>query len=363
MQVSEISFCGRIAYNIKTDETKTKILEELQQLYKCKIIQRHYDKYSQSIHLSKLNTNPHMVCVRTNGNPYLLYMTRLNFVNQCVFIDKKVQSGYFLPRVLLSKFHFDDELFDGTLFDGEMVKDNSGHWIYLIHDIIACKGHYFENVNLIKRINAVYDCLNNNYVYDDTDVCRFQVKRYFSYTDVPTLLQDFIPNLNYTCRGIYFKPLFLKFKDILFNFDDSLVQKVSRIKYKDVGNFLVKKSDVTACDRKLNHIDSFKSDVSVSSSSFSSGKTIVHADVFKDTHKACEDNVFWVSKTSQPDIYELCKVSDNSSYGTACIPSLKVSKFMRSLFADKNVIDKIKMICEKSDKFPGKFVPIKKQEH
>lgn len=338
-QVSEISFCSRIGYNIKTDEAKKRILEDLEQTFRFKVIQKHYEKFDPQISIHKLRNNPHLISVRTNGNPYLLYFTKLNFINQCIFVDKKVQSGYFLPRIILSKFRFHDDLFEnGTLIDGEMVKDKNGNWIFIICDIIGYKGVYLENVNLVKRLNIVYEILEHQFKPDEYDVCRFQVKKYFPYQDLNYILNEFIPNLRYTCRGLYFKPLFIKFKNILFNFDDTLIQKVMRKKYKSVSNFL------TLEDTQNLLIKDTKKIVSVASSHS------IHQD------QSAEQN-FYVVKTNNPDVYQLYTEDTQRLYGTACIPTLKISKMMRKLFQELNLTDKVFMKCLLSEKFEGKYIP------
>lgn len=336
VQTGEISFAGKIAFNIKMDEAKHKILEDLEQKFRFKVIQKHFERYSEMT-MTKLQNNPHLITVRTNGNPYLLYLTKLNYVNQCVFIDKKVQQGYFLPRIILSKFRFADELFEGTLLDGEMIKDKNGHWIYMISDLMGHKGNYLENVNVVKRLNILYAMLKNQYIYDEHDVCHFQVKKHFTYDQLDFILTDFIPNLPYTCRGIYFKPLFLKFKDILMNFDDSLIQKVMRKKYKSVSNFLMLEDT-----EEIMKSESHSSLPRVPSNS--------------NNLQSSKEKHFYIKKTVQPDVYELYDV-ENKNYGHACVPTLKVSKMMRSLFAEKNVTDKILMKCELSEKF-DKYIPL-----
>ncbi len=329
----EISFAGKVAFNIKMDDIKKRILEDLETKFHFKVIQRHFDKYEDHM-INKLNNNPHLISVRTNGNPYLLYLTKFNFVNQCIFIDKKIQQGYYYPRIILSKFRFQEELFHGTLFDGEMVKDNEGKWIFIINDIIGHKGIYLENVNLVKRLNIIYNILQQSYINDEYDVCYFQVKKYFKYEELEDMIIDFIPKLKYSCRGIYFKPLYLKFKDILYNFDDSLIQKVMRRKFKSVSNFLLLEETQELPERKI--ISKIQSSQNISNTN---------------------NKEFFVKKTSQPDVYEILE-NKTDTVLIACIPSLKASKLMRQIFADKNLTDKVLMECEYNEKF-SKWMPIK----
>lgn len=324
MQIAEISFADKVAYNIKADDTKKYILDQLDKKYNLKIITKHYEKFNEKF-MNTVNNNPHMLCARSNGNPYFLHMLKYNFTNYCIFIDKKIQQGYFYPRMIICNFHFDENIFDDTIFDGEMVKTKNGTWIFVINDLVVFKGSYMQDVNLIRRINTLYDSLDKDFVPDDMDICKLVVKRYFKYEEMDELLNKHIPKLPYTCRGMYFKPLFLRFKDILVNFNDDVIKKVDRKKYKN--NFQL---------QGVNEVPKLE------------------APTIEGKQKL---QTFNIRKTSNPDIYEIFDVNTNKPEGMAAIPSLKISKAMRLLFESKNVVDKIQINCEFSDKFQ-KWIPV-----
>ena len=42
MHLGVISFCNRVAHNIKSNDIKTEILNEIEQKYNIKIIQKHF---------------------------------------------------------------------------------------------------------------------------------------------------------------------------------------------------------------------------------------------------------------------------------------------------------------------------------
>lgn len=348
MMLGEISFAGKTGYNIKSDDVKQRLLDDLEGLTGFKVIQKHHDRFHDNL-IHKLSGNPHLVCLKSNGNPYLLYLTRINFVNQCVFIDKKIQQGYFYPRMIMSRFRFDDRLFEGgTLIDGEMVKASNGSWIFLVGDIFGYQGMHLTNTNLVKRISMLYDLMKTQFVQEPCDVCQFQVKKYATYAELDTVLEEFMPMLPYTTRGIYFKPLYLKFKDILYNFDESLIVKVLRKKYKDVSNFLLE------TDKDL--LDPARQ--------AAASPPAPAAKLSKPPRPTPEPpvppqskpiRIYSVRKTSMPDVYEM--TSDESA-GTevACLPTLRMSKYLRNIFGSKNVSDRICIKFEYSDTF-NKWVP------
>ena len=353
--LGEISFAGRKAQNIKCHDTKSRVMKELEMDYKTRIIQRHYERFSES-HVKRLSANPYMIALRTNGNPYLLYLTRLNFINQCIFIDKKIQQGYSAPRMIIARFNFDDSLFNGTLIDGEMVMDNDGNWMFLIGDIIALRGGYLENVNLVKRLNMLYEMFKNMYSPDVFDVCVFQIKRYFVYEEMEELLTHFVPALNYTCRGVYFKPMYHKFSDILYNFDDSLIKKVLRQKFASESKGFLEMQDLACNHTHAELIAEARGEAPAVLGGEARGEAPAVLGEAREEARATRQHL-WARRTSMPDVYVLESLS-NKEVGVACMPTMEASRFMRNIFKDKNINDRVEIECEQSPSFDGKWLPI-----
>lgn len=333
MRITEISFCDKIGYNIRSDETKKYILDHIEAKYNIKVVAKHFEKFDENRSLNILNNNPHLACVRSNGNPYYLFITKHNYNEIAVFIDKKVQQGYFLPRMIIAHIMLgkDPKFHEGTMFDGEMVKMNNGKWVFLINDLLVYQGQMLGNMNLVKRINLVYDILDKEYVANDMSPFQIAVKTFFTFDELKNGIDDHIKSLPYTCRGIYFKPLFLKFKDILLNFDDTLIKKVKRDKIG--GTFLLNVDKPEAPqiqEQKSNDIE-------------------VMTDI---KNESC---TFSTRKTSMPDVYELID-STGGIVGIACVQSLRISSAMRELFADKTLVDRININFVFNEKFK-KWVP------
>lgn len=357
MHIGEISFCDKVAFNIKSDDTKKYILSYLESKYNIKIIQKHHDKFNVDM-LQTLNKNPHMLCVRSNGNPYFLCLVKYHFTQYCIFVDKKIQQGYFLPRMIIVNLQFKDDAFDNTIMDGEMVKLKNGTWSFVLNDILCIKGQHLTNTNLPKRINILYDFLKTSFVPNICDPFKVCVKRMFTYDQINDI-QDYCNKLPYTVRGLYIKPLFLKFKNILINYDDNLIKKVEKIKYKNIKQFIANRDDITStegtthkCDAKTNDKDDGKSTTSAESHvsdedglSTSSSTSEKDKDIHHDFNRK-----LWVRKTSSPDVYELFD-DDNNNVGIACVPTMKLSKKMREIMAEKNMVDKVLLEFEFSPKF------------
>jgi hypothetical protein len=328
MYTGEISFCGHIGFNIKSDDVKKQILQELETKHYQKIINKHYEKFSSEYHIKHLQQRPHMLSLRSNGNPYYLYLTKVNDVNQCIFIDKKIQNGYIYPRMVLVKFFFADELFEkSTLIDGEMVKTNSNDWLYLMNDLIVERGVY-SNVNIMKRVTGLYNILENCYKPAVQDVCSFQVKKYYEYEQGDDMLNV---NLDYTLRGIYFTPLFLKYKPILMNFDNDVIK--TKIKPKKELNAFVtsvqKEDDPPAPDPIVK--------------------------IGKSQQQGASMTMF-LQKTALIDVYDVFD-SENNPHGVAFVNDSKTSKALRDAFANTSPIERKKYTCIYNDTFK-KWKPI-----
>jgi hypothetical protein len=363
MQTGLISFCDKTAFNIKTQNVKENILKDIYDTSKFKIIQKHFELLKKH-HFSKLNDNPHLISLKSNGNPYLLYLTKFNFINTSIFIDKKVQSGYFLPRMIITRFSFPDELFDNTLIEGEMIKDNNGKWIFIINDIYISKNICLQNKNILKRLDILYDIFKD-FKNESEDVCLFQINKYFTYEKFQYLIDDYKKSLNYTCRGIYFKPLFFKFKNILYNFDDSLICKVNRVKYQKKNEFIsdiqFNKNFNTNINTNTNNTES-NTNINTNTNNTKSN-TNINTNT-NNTKSNTNTKILFIENTELPDVYNLYKYNLDEKNFTilpdiAYIKNIESSIYIKDLFINKPIKTKIKMECTFIDKF-NKWFPIKR---
>lgn len=351
MQTGYISFCSSIAFNIKTEQVKKNILKNIEELANIKIIQRHFDVLNKN-HFKKLNDNPHLVSLKTNGNPYLLFLTKYNFINQSIFIDKKIQSGYFLPRMIISYLEFDESLYENTLLDGEMVKDKDNKWRFIINDIYIYKNQSLQNINIFKRLNYINEIFTN-FCNSFDSICSFQLKKYFKYTELKYMIEEYKETLNYTCRGIYFKPLYFKFKNILYNFDDSLICQVNKVKYQSKNEFILN-NNTTNID---NTIKTNNKKLNVNNSNY-----INKSEENKSNQNKSDTKMYYIEMTDMPDIYNLYTMNEEQKLdnlqNVACIPNIETSNFVRNIFKNKNFNIKLKVNCEYIKKF-NKWKPIK----
>jgi hypothetical protein len=339
MRVGYITFCGSIGFNIKNDKYKKEILEEIYDKTGIKIIQKHFN-YLQKKHFKKLNEIPHLISLKSNGNPYFLYLTKYNFNNVCIFIDKKIQSGYFLPRMIIVYLQFSEELFTNTLFEGEMIKDNNNNWLFILNDIFLYKNNLLNKINIINRLEIIYKILKTNYKNYELAVCDFQIKRYFKYNQLEYMCNEFNNSLNYTNRGIYFTPLYFKFNNILYNFDNSLINnnKKSKNNYNSTFYSNIQHQNIQQQNTQNQNTQQQNTQQTINKL----------------------EKEFYFEKTDMPDVYNMYDLIDNEYIKLKEIPvinNIKTSHYLKNLFNNENIFTKIKINCiqfKKNDKLKWK---------
>lgn len=345
MHTGVISFCDRVCYNIKSSDTKETILADLKARFNVHVLQKHWLRMDDA-GVEQVRGSPHMACLRSNGNPYLLFFTRYDDVAIMYFVDKKIQPGYHVPRVILGRGMWSDALFDGTLMDGEMVRDVHGGWVFLINDMMGLMGKRLAKLTLPQRLELLYDVLSNHYTPDDTlDVCKFHVKRYTHATKqgVRDLL-EFCECLPYTNRGLYFWPHTLSLKPKLHNFDDSLIKSVSR-KVKDVPDF--REHTAAGAETCVE-----QAQAQPTSGPMRSTQPVELAE---------GERLLWLRATEHPDVYDVCDGALPSSprLGPALVNTLAISKMLRAAFRSASAITSVCFVCVYMDVFQ-KWLPLRR---
>lgn len=350
---SGISFCNKIVQNLLCEDIKKSILDKLSADYQIQIKQKDYVVLRKNF-LNNLKINDHIISTKTFGNPYYLYLTKYNNVNTCFYIDRKVKEGYNLPRILISKHRFSDELFCDTLLEVELIRTKKKNWLFLISNLFVYKGELIKS-NFVNRLNIIYNLLTNEYTPDPyLDVCPFEVKKVFTYNQFHELLENFIPNLEYPIKGLIFFPINKKYNDLLYLFPrekTKIVDKNTKIipkeKFKiNTGINFVEDNNTKKKDNIKDIIQQINESITIENND----EIILR---------------FKISSTETPDIFNLYILNDKKYlfYGLAHIQTLKVSRFIKKIF--KNHDDNTKDIivnCKYCLKFK-KWEPISISEN
>ena len=145
MRQMDISFCGKVATNIVTSDAKQIIINNFNSLIKGS---RYFNengnryKYANLINpksITFLSKQPHLITLKTGGSNYFLFLTKINGVNNALFIDCKTKQGYTLLKLSLLILN-SAMTYCGTVFDGEIVRDKADNWMFLVSNIVALRG-------------------------------------------------------------------------------------------------------------------------------------------------------------------------------------------------------------------------------
>lgn len=329
-KMMKISFCERMADNVVTADSKKYILDILKNRHEVTI----QDKYALVLNdknMKYIKMNPHLITIKTAGSNYYLFMTRINELNCCFFIDRKIKQGYSYPRIISVKYRFEEDVFNDTLFDGELVKDKENNWMFLINNLILYKGEKMK-CNIVSRFNKLHKLFKEDYVYDcNMDVCPLIIKKIFTYEDYDKMLTQFIPNLTYTLRGLYFNTLNTRHANFLFLNNNRNNNYKSNNRNNNNDNKKFKKNT-----SKLENAEPEPSKGSDKESEF----------------------VFELRKTSKPEIYDLYGMRNNKLdfVSVAYISGLRGSKKIKGFFKESS--DPVKVECKFIEKF-SKYEPVK----
>ena len=323
-KTSKISFCNKQACNVVEDTFKEEILDILQKNYYVSIKDKNFYIINPR-NIKYIEKNPHFLSVKSSGSLYYLFLTRIDQKNYCFFIDKKVKEGHKCPRIISVNYRFADELFDNTLFDGELLRDRDENWLYIINNLVIHRGTLLKDKHINHKLNMVYDILTNHYQKDShLEICPLYVKRLFSNHEFGYMIKTYIPSLNFNPRGIYFEGI-RNLNNHLFLFPRG--QKFDKAVVDEP------KTEVFPKKKKI---------IRKNQSSGLNGRTQLR---------------FMVRKTDISDIYNLYCLKDDEiyKYGGAHIHNLRTSKYMRKAFSDG--VDNITMNCEYNEKME-KWKPI-----
>lgn len=112
-----------------------------------------------------------------------LFLIKINNINYSIFIiDNKFYHV---------KFRFHEDLYNGTLFEGELIKNDKNCWVFYMSDLIYNAGSYVYNYPLKNRLNFIASILKNLYTYDlYFNCCHLQLKSYFTFNHMYFLEED-----------------------------------------------------------------------------------------------------------------------------------------------------------------------------
>ena len=293
-----------------------------------------YYTFLNKKNVNNLKENNFLVTLSTFGKKFVLFITKYNTKKYCIFINKKNDT------MTVTQLKFGDDIFLGTLFDGELIKNSDDKWIYLINDIAYYKGENIITKSFLERQNIIKHILNNEHEYSiDTETLYISKKSYFDYKYMKSLVEKYTNFLNYKSSGLYFKNTNNFSDNYLFIFPEC--RSDSKILNNGITLDNLKVNDIKINDEMNDDEDDLFKDVEI----IEPNKIIQQNIVEEKINKIEKNNIklekttcrFLINATMMPDIYELyCKNSNNNieKYSYASVPDIDASNFLKSIFTD-----------------------------
>ena len=111
---SYISFCNKQTLNIIDDNFKEDVLNILSKKYYITIKDRSFYVIKKN-NIKYMENNSYILSIKSLGSLYYLFLTTINDIKYCIYVDKKVKEGHKYPRMLIVNYRFDDSLYSDTL--------------------------------------------------------------------------------------------------------------------------------------------------------------------------------------------------------------------------------------------------------
>jgi hypothetical protein len=176
MHTVPISFCAGTAHHITDDAVKEELLRDISDRMRVRTMMREAKVYRPGAGQDTCGT--YVAHLQSRGNPYVLFLTRIGFVEKSLYVDRKVRPGHTLPRVIMDHIMFPPDLYDGTVMSGEMVRSFDGAWRFLAEDLLAVRGKAIGMASYRDRYAALLHVVGSCRA-DEASTHRIVVKKVF----------------------------------------------------------------------------------------------------------------------------------------------------------------------------------------
>lgn len=338
MSMKSVKFGNRKALEIIDTDLKKQIKDILWEKAKTRPMDKNYRILNEGS-VQHLQKYPHLVGLSTYGKKFILSLIKIDGKNHTIFVDRKKEMMIYMPM------GFDKSLYTGTIFDGELMKNNEGRWIYFINDVLLHNGKPTFMKQLEERIKIVKNILENQFESNNLDFCLFEMKQYFEYKHIKDLSNGYQSRLNYKCSGLIFKNCARMEKCILYIFPENRT-----------------KTNISDAPGVTNG-QIFNGNSSSSASTIQSDKPRIKTipkSLRDDSEFIGENRIFLMKSTNLPDVYDLFakdKQKELHRVGLAGITSLEVSQKINEMLNDKDTETGVNVECHYIPRFK-KWEPV-----
>ena len=172
-----VPFCNSSAYKIDSAVLKEKVYAECERLFDVKLKRDHFPGPQpvtiEIKNIPSLDSN-YMVCEKTDGERGILLFINIDNKPMCFIINRN-------NELYFTDLSIKKEIFEGSIFDGEIIKTKEDTWNFLIFDCMCYNGVSFLNEMHNLRYACSIDFLLKRYSPKETDCFTLKTKLFYSY--------------------------------------------------------------------------------------------------------------------------------------------------------------------------------------
>lgn len=318
--------------------------------------------------LNLLKNNKYHVTLNNFGLKYFVMFINYKNKKYCFYIDKRTlkydRMSINIENVVIYsvKHCVSEDIYDFTLFDGDLLKNRYEHFIFIICDVYYLVNKNYIEVAIEKKLLLIEDKLYSSYKYNkQLESCSFRINKLHTYADILKITKTTIPSLDYLSCGLVFYPIFSGLRIVYkFSKDEMPVHTIYNSNKKHIST--------NTHQNNISHTNPENNN----RSSYSKSKIVKeHILNYNENNNKLLDNLrniktqehplnFIIQETDYPDVYDLylkSTLSENKYTGIAYIPTISHSRYLASIFKNKSIDTTIIVRCKYAIHYK-KWIPI-----
>ena len=350
-----IEFGHKLIEPINDDELRQVVIDNL---YDKIILAKYKFDIVDKDGLEKLRENIYHVTLNNFGNKYFVMFMTYRTTKYCFYIDKRALKYSSKDAINLNEINIysvkhcvNEQFYEFTLFDGDLIKNKYDHYVFIICDIYYLYNKNYLEVPIKTKLNQLSNIIISDYVpNNDIECCTFRVNKLYTYDDIQHILKTIISSIDYLCCGFVFYPLFSGKRYIKkFQKDEMPTHLIYNSRKNKKSKNIVRESIIKTSqqiNKQSNEVDSSNNNNDQYSNQVNQINDMLKYKKNNNNQLCNLKNIktyqktvnFLIKKTDYPDVYNLYlhnKLDDIEQYiSIAYIPTIKHSQFLFTLFHD-----------------------------